>query len=573
MAKVMKIKTLFIIGLVLSLAIGSLVTNCSAGNEELAQQYAPILYFEKEETCYPVEVDYFIENSVLFDPENNNISSVTGDDLAGYTTEGYYLDNQKGTITDDGVINDYQSMESTLGYTVYTHVDNSGASTIIQYWFFYVFNKGTMNFHEGDWEMIQVVISGETPSEVMYSQHHSGQKATWDQVERDGDHIKVYVSRGSHANYLRSYSGKFGIANDIVAADGTVLNPNDYTLELLETQGWLSYAGLWGEYAGPEAALRGQVGPPGPIYRESSEMWSDPLGWGNTISQADNVMFMFEWFLYNFVMIFILISLIFVGYFIFRIYKQHQKVGLGPRIISILYINGLNLKSIGNILCILGIILAIFGLIYPWYNVSADIGVEDFSSGGTVDIIKIDGTDGVQINLLDPNRGPVQMGSLDIPFSYFIGISLIFLILATVGISSSKKLGKKYIGKGIRLIVPIIVIVIAIIALGSIDISAAIGGESADAEIANILSTISGSPFGGQHAVTIQDGGTVNFQWGIGYGGLMLIASCVVLIIAGTLELMARTTLFEKKFIEEKPKKPKKSKKKPSENLEDIDKE
>ena len=179
----------------------------------------------------------------------------------------------------------------------------------------------------------------------------------------------------------------------------------------------------------------------------------------------------------------------------------------------------------------------------------------------------------MQINLLDPNRGLVQMGSLDIPFSYFIGISLIFLILATVGISSSKKLGKKYIGKGIRLIVPILAIVIAIIAIGSIDISAAIGGESADAEIANILSTISGSPFGGEHAVTIQDGEIANFQWGFYYGGLMLIASCVVLIIAGILELMARTTFFEKKLVSESPNKPKKSENKPSESLETEDKE
>ena len=148
----MKIKTLFVIGFVLSLALSSLVTTCSAQNEDLAQQYAPILYFEKEETCYPVEVDYFIDNSVLLDSENNNIGTVTGDDLAGYTTEGYYLDNQKGTVTDDGVINDYQNMESALGYTVYVHVDTSGASTIIQYWFFYAFNKGTLNVHEGDWK-------------------------------------------------------------------------------------------------------------------------------------------------------------------------------------------------------------------------------------------------------------------------------------------------------------------------------------------------------------------------------------------------------------------------------------
>ena len=53
----MKIKTVYVIGLVLSLILGSLVTTCSAQSENPAQQYAPILYFEKEETCYPVDVD------------------------------------------------------------------------------------------------------------------------------------------------------------------------------------------------------------------------------------------------------------------------------------------------------------------------------------------------------------------------------------------------------------------------------------------------------------------------------------------------------------------------------------
>ena len=56
----------------------------------------------------------------------------------------------------------------------------------------------------------------------------------------------------------------------------------------------------------------------------------------------------------------------------------------------------------------------------------------------------------------------------------------------------------------------------------------------------------------------------------------MLIASCVVLIIAGILELMARTTLFGNKSIDEAPKESKKSKKKPkkpSENFESENKE
>ena len=49
---------------------------------------------------------------------------------------------------------------------------------------FYAFNEGTMNTHEGDWEMIQVVLnSSHIAKEAMYSQHTGGQKADWSDVE------------------------------------------------------------------------------------------------------------------------------------------------------------------------------------------------------------------------------------------------------------------------------------------------------------------------------------------------------------------------------------------------------
>ena len=38
---------------------------CSAQDE--ASDYAPILYFEGEETCYPVTIDFHLENSYLYE--------------------------------------------------------------------------------------------------------------------------------------------------------------------------------------------------------------------------------------------------------------------------------------------------------------------------------------------------------------------------------------------------------------------------------------------------------------------------------------------------------------------------
>ena len=367
-------KKIVLITLVIGLFIvgSSYAGIASALTDQDAEQYAPILYFINSEKCYPVDVSYAFDNSYLYEIGNPTPISMspTATMLSNYTLDKYYLDNQRGTVTvaDNGIENDYQSKMATLGYKIYAHVDT--ASNIIQYWFFYAFNGGDLNRHEGDWEMIQVMFSAEQPTQVMYSQHYSGQSATWNQVEKDGNHVKVYVARGSHANYIKPYSGKIGLASDNVGDNGKTLRPvTDYTVEILKDQLWLNFAGRWGwtgvnQSQAAEAAILGEVGPNGPQFRENGNMYK-PLVWAGGLQPANDYLFILEWFVYNFVLLFFLVtvlSLLLIGFFI---YRRHKKYGLGPRIISLLYIDGMNVKSIGNILCILAIILAILGLMFP----------------------------------------------------------------------------------------------------------------------------------------------------------------------------------------------------------------
>ncbi len=562
-------KALFIIILLLVVPLLGISTS-AATDTELANQYAPILYFEKDETCYPVDVSYHISNSYLYQIGNDNPTDTSPSiETISYLSGDYYLDNQNGTVKDDGIINDYRSEMNSLGYTVYSHVTSSGVNTVIQYWMFYAFNKGDLNQHEGDWEMVQIVLSGGNPTLVMYSQHHSGQKATWDQVERDGNHIKVYVARGSHANYLRSYSGKLGIASDNVGSNGKILQPNDYTLELLESQGWLSFGGRWGWVGrdtaeATESSVLGLAGPLGPQFRQNREMWENPVSWGNTLQSADENIFLVEMFLYNFVSIFILLTIVSLGIAIFRIYRRHKKTGLGPRIVSLLYIDGLNLKSIGNILCLIGIIVAIAGLFNAWYSISYGFSggadVEAYSTSGLVDLIKIDGIDGIRITV-PGQSGPTPIGSFSLPFSLLIAIGLVFLVIASIGISKSKKLGNKYIWRGLKLVMPIIVILIAIAMMGAL-IPSDIASESDDSiNMGNMFSGFSTSPLGGESSFTISGtSGQIDLQWGLGLGGILLLLSGAIFIIAGILEIAAKTMFFESKVVEksrkQKPEKP-----------------
>jgi hypothetical protein len=220
-----------------------------------------------------------------------------------------------------------------------------------------------------------------------------------------------------------------------------------------------------------------------------------------------------------------------------------------------LYINGPNLHSIGNILCIVGIVIAIFGLYNPWYTISYGVSgegiTETFQTSGMVDLFKFDGLNGIRVTIPGAT-GPTPMGTFALPFALFIAIGLIFLIIATIGIPLSRKLGTKYIWRGIRLIIPFLLIVIAILAMASI-IPSLIPAELSEGTsyVEDILGSLSAAPFGGEAStvITIEDmvNGQVDLQWGLGSGGWMLLLAGIMIIIAGVLELMSKTQFFATK--------------------------
>ena len=526
-------------------------------DQQLANQYAPILCFEGYEKCYPVDVSYALNNSFLFETGNPEpiSTSPTKEMLVNYTSDKYYLDNQRGTVAvnDDGIENNYQSEMAQLGYKVYAHVDT--ASNAIQYWFFYAFNGGNLNRHEGDWEMVQVMLSGGQPSQVMYSQHESGQSARWEQVDKDGTHVKVYVARGSHANYIKPYSGKIGLASDDVGNNGRILQPvsldsNGYTIELLESQPWLSFAGHWG-WAGTndsqaaEAAVLGEVGPQGPRLRESGAMWQ-PLSWGSNLQAASDPFFIIEWLAYNFLLLLVIITVVCLLVLAFFIYRRHKKYGLGPRIFSILYIDGGNMKSIGNVLCIVAMIIGILGLVYPWYIVSANVSVPSYQETGTFNVLYVDGLHGVQIQLPD-RSGPVPLGTLILPFSLLFGIGLVFTVLSTVGVATSRKLGKNYTFYAVRFFIPFLLILIMVLLLAWFLPQIAPASIKSNTDVMTAMQTVSQAPFNGQYLLQVTGGGTVTLTWGFGFGTYLLLIAGILMIMAGIIEITAQATFFERK--------------------------
>jgi len=162
---------------------------------------------------------------------------------------------------------------------------------VLQYWLFYYDNPlllpqtpvGTFwQSHEGDWEIVNVVLGpDEQPVEAAYSQHCSGQRKPWADVEKSADgstHPVVYVALGSHANYFAPGDGVLGtipiraacipsqvapilgsltflhVVDQVLgrSAGGVVVGPpgsgiEPATVHAIEDTAWSTFGGRWGE--------------------------------------------------------------------------------------------------------------------------------------------------------------------------------------------------------------------------------------------------------------------------------------------------------------------------------------
>jgi hypothetical protein len=160
--------------------------------------------------------------------------------------------------------------------------------------------------HEGDWEVVNVILSrhGE-PVDAAYSQHCLGQQRAWADTPRwRGTHPIVYVALGSHANYFVPGTHQLNPqcippqALALLAQAGLPL-PVDYAFPGGATAGpprsasvvtrirrvdthpraWLRFPGTWGEQQWFHASFFGTVAlgnsPVGPAFQD---VWQDPLG-------------------------------------------------------------------------------------------------------------------------------------------------------------------------------------------------------------------------------------------------------------------------------------------------------
>jgi len=192
--------------------------------------------------------------------------------------------------------------------------------------------------------------------------------------------------------------------------------------------------------------------------------------------------------------------------------------------------------ALGVILGLVGVVVYLVALFLPWYTCSGNIQTTMLSTEGTVQIITLDGVNGLRVNMLQGNQGLTPMFGVIIPFSIIFLSSVLLNALDVIAAEKTSKLSKSYIISGITSLIPTILIIVAVISLTGIITSVAgafSGGQELPQQVTDIVSAISASPFGGSTTQTIDSSGTASISWGLGIGAYMFIVAAALKIVAG----------------------------------------
>jgi hypothetical protein len=296
----------------------------AASGGKLLAKFQPVTHFTPGEAFHPTTVETFVADSTLerFVPALGTWVPIdpapTLDSLpvagAGWRLNERYCSPTGGSAGAACYAAAWNAHDAQS--TVYGRVIRLETRIVLQYWFFYYddfypYNLLAPDFiwqaHEGDWEVVNVVLSrqDDEPLFVGYSQHCLGQTRGWANTPRwRGHHPVVFVALGSHANYFSPGEHEFAqecLPGDVLAffaqagpplpqdhvAKGAAAGPAALGAETTDvsqvTDGaphWVGFPGNWGEleYVNAPSPVGTQpIGqsPPGPALHA---VWADPLG-------------------------------------------------------------------------------------------------------------------------------------------------------------------------------------------------------------------------------------------------------------------------------------------------------
>ncbi|MFQ5577596.1 MAG: hypothetical protein ACE5G8_11495 [Anaerolineae bacterium] len=316
---------------------------------DLLQKYEPVLCFDSANNVLPMDTAPYVRHCSLWQAPRASLSfgkpkmlkgrgQITRRDLGEMQYDAnsvYYLrfaelddataqamKRQGITVTTEHIIKaalaKYNALpQADRAPAYHGRAFNSGRYTVLQYWFFYPVNDfktshGGINDHEGDWEGLSLflprvdrtaadeppVAAATHPAEdrwwqplaLLAAAHNDSAARDWPDVEKEGEHPRCYVARGSHATYYHpgQHSVDRADGRGIIVGPGAGRPWQRVILPVDPLPNWVTrYNGAWGYFS--RDALGGFNGPGGlthtlkfhlfkGFYHAPRTTWTDPVG-------------------------------------------------------------------------------------------------------------------------------------------------------------------------------------------------------------------------------------------------------------------------------------------------------
>ena len=279
----------------------------------LLARYVPVLVLHPAEQLAPAPVDGFVGDSDLERRTASGWEPAPGPLPTGGAD--LRLDQRSCSAIDGPAATPcYASSEAAHGSgpVVYGAALRRGSMTELQYWVWYAWDvysptvpPGELwQVHEGDWEVVSVVVDAAgRPLVVGYSEHGKGVRRDWAKAPKQATHPLSYVALGSHANYPSPGTHPFdprvvdSLFISVIRQNGQA--PVDHTgrgrvvrprlVRVSATSpAWMAFAGGWGEdgylrVPGGQPQSYSATGPKGPAFhtqwrRPVAEILSWPRG-------------------------------------------------------------------------------------------------------------------------------------------------------------------------------------------------------------------------------------------------------------------------------------------------------
>jgi len=154
-------------------------------------------------------------------------------------------------------------------------------------------------------------------------------------------------------------------------------------------------------------------------------------------------------------------------------------------------------------------------------------------TNGPQEFLRVDGVSGVTVNPFKPGGGLVRLTVFPLPLGLMLAVTTAYFFLRIAGTKTSRRLGGRFLAKGIVSILPFVfVLLLAALLLPNLGSS----GTQGQPDAGTLFAPIAASPFGGSNTIS-GGGGSATFAWGLGAGAWLMLASAVILFVAAGLAM------------------------------------